>query len=208
MQMLSDKGCLWSWFFHYVPIGENPDVDLVPDAKQRQQILKAVYNARNTLPMMTVDFWGDGPEMMGCIAGGRQYVWDFNPWNYENEGKYIVHMRPSYYDDDKIFYDNSRWKIGSSEQLVVEDEEDNQTIINLSNIKGLNEWNEDFLSNQTNKNYDWKSWKERGFELARQVSKLLPEYVALFYLYDNDQIVKKYDDKLYLCYDGEPIRIK
>ena len=68
--MLSDKGCLWSWFFHYVPIGENPDVDLVPDAKQRQQILKAVYNARNTLPMMTVDFWGDGPEMMGCIAGG------------------------------------------------------------------------------------------------------------------------------------------
>lgn len=74
MKMLSDKGCLWSWFFHYVPVGESPDVDLVPDAKQRQQILKAVYNARNTLPMMTVDFWGDGPEMMGCIAGGRQYI--------------------------------------------------------------------------------------------------------------------------------------
>ncbi len=74
MQMLSDKGVLWSWFFHYVPIGETPDVDLVPNAQQRQQILKAVYNARNTLPMMTVDFWGDGPEMMGCIAGGRQYI--------------------------------------------------------------------------------------------------------------------------------------
>ena len=58
----------------YVPVGESPDVSLVPNAKQRQQILKAVYNARNTLPMMTVDFWGDGPEMMGCIAGGRQYV--------------------------------------------------------------------------------------------------------------------------------------
>lgn len=140
-------------------------------------------------------------------AGGRLYVWDFNPWNYENEGKYIVHMRPSY-DDDKMFYDNSMWKIGSSEQLVVEDEEDNQTIINLSNIKGLNEWNEDFLSNQTNKNYDWKSWKERGYQLACQVSNLLPKDVVLFYLYDNDKIVKKYDDKLYLCYDGEPIRIK
>lgn len=74
MKMLSDKGCLWAWFFHYVPVGESPDVDLVPDAKQRKQILKAVYNARNTLPMMTVDFWGDGPEMMGCIAGGRQYI--------------------------------------------------------------------------------------------------------------------------------------
>lgn len=74
MQMLSDKGCLWSWFFHYVPIGESPNVDLVPNAQQREKILKAVYNARNTLPMMTVDFWGDGPEMMGCIAGGRQYI--------------------------------------------------------------------------------------------------------------------------------------
>ena len=74
MQMLSDKGVLWSWFFHYVPIGESPNVDLVPDANQRNQIKKAVYNARNTLPMFTVDFWGDGPEMMGCIAGGRQYI--------------------------------------------------------------------------------------------------------------------------------------
>lgn len=74
IKMLCDKGCLWSWFFHYVPVGESPDVTMVPNAKQRQQILKAVYHARNTLPMMTVDFWGDGPEMMGCIAGGRQYV--------------------------------------------------------------------------------------------------------------------------------------
>ena len=74
MKMLSDKGCLWAWFFHYVPVGDSPDVSMVPNAEQRQKILKAVYNARNTLPMMTVDFWGDGPEMMGCIAGGRQYV--------------------------------------------------------------------------------------------------------------------------------------
>ena len=74
MKMLSDKGVLWAWFFHYVPVGDSPDVSMVPNAQQRQQILKAVYNARNTLPMMTVDFWGDGPEMMGCIAGGRQYI--------------------------------------------------------------------------------------------------------------------------------------
>lgn len=74
MKMLSDKGCLWTWFFHYVPVGDSPDISMTPNANQRRQILKAVYNARNTLPMMTVDFWGDGPEMMGCIAGGRQYV--------------------------------------------------------------------------------------------------------------------------------------
>ena len=74
MQMLSDKGSLWTWGFHYVPVGENPDPGLMPTAEQREYIKQATYNARNTLPMFTVDFWGDGPEMMGCIAGGRQYI--------------------------------------------------------------------------------------------------------------------------------------
>ncbi len=74
MKMLSDKGSLWTWGFHYVPVGENPDPSVMPTAEQREDIKKALYNARNTLPMMTVDFWGDGPEMMGCIAGGRQYI--------------------------------------------------------------------------------------------------------------------------------------
>ncbi len=74
MQMLSEKGSLWTWVFHYVPVGADPDPTLMPTAEQRELIKQNVYNARNTLPMMTVDFWGDGPEMMGCIAGGRQYI--------------------------------------------------------------------------------------------------------------------------------------
>jgi MoaA/NifB/PqqE/SkfB family radical SAM enzyme len=74
MTWLSDKGSLWTWVFHYVPVGNNPNPSLIPDAPQREFIKQNVYNARNTLPMMTVDFWGDGPEMMGCIAGGRQYI--------------------------------------------------------------------------------------------------------------------------------------
>lgn len=73
-QMLSKKGVLWTWVFHYVPIGENPDASLMPTPEQREMIRLAAYNARNTLPMFTVDFWGDGPEVMGCIAGGRQYI--------------------------------------------------------------------------------------------------------------------------------------
>lgn len=74
LQWLCDKGSLWTWVFHYVPVGNNPNPELVPTAPQRELIKENVYNARNTLPMMTVDFWGDGPEMMGCIAGGRQYI--------------------------------------------------------------------------------------------------------------------------------------
>lgn len=74
LKMLCDKGSLWTWGFHYVPVGENPDPAIMPTAEQREKIKQALYNARNTMPMMTVDFWGDGPEMMGCIAGGRQYI--------------------------------------------------------------------------------------------------------------------------------------
>jgi MoaA/NifB/PqqE/SkfB family radical SAM enzyme len=74
MKMLNDKGSMWTWVFHYVPVGQNPDPSVIPTAEQRDEIKQAVYNARNTMPMFTVDFWGDGPEMMGCIAGGRQYI--------------------------------------------------------------------------------------------------------------------------------------
>ncbi len=119
-------------------------------------------------------------------------------------------MRPSYNDDDKMFCDNSGWKIGSSEQLTIEDREGNQTIINLDGFEDLKQWNVEFLSNRSNSNYDWHSWKKHGFDLATQVAKVLPENVALFYLYDNEQVVERYNDlyKLYLCHDGEPIRIK
>lgn len=52
--------------------------------------------------------------------------------------------------------------------------------------------------------------KNRGYDLACQVAKILPEDVALFYLYDNEKIVTKdyHSDRLYLCQDGDPIRIK
>ncbi|MFH0702844.1 MAG: radical SAM protein, partial [bacterium] len=36
MKMLSDKGSLWTWVFHYVPVGENPNPALIPSAQQRE----------------------------------------------------------------------------------------------------------------------------------------------------------------------------
>ena len=73
-KMLADKGVYWTWLFHYIPLGENPDASLMTTPEQRDKLRIATCHARNTLPMMTIDFWGDGVEMMGCIAGGRQYM--------------------------------------------------------------------------------------------------------------------------------------
>ena len=194
--------------------GASPNTNCYLEDCQYWPLLK---NVRSTIldvidDLLSEDYGDTEREIESLIrdAGGRQYVWDFNPWNYENIGKYIIHMRPSYNDDDKMFCDNSGWKIGSSEQLTIEDREGNQTIIDLDGFEDLKQWNAEFLSNRSNVDYDWRSWKKRGFDLATQVAKVLPENVALFYLFDNEQIVKKYTDtdKLYLCHDGEPIRIK
>lgn len=148
-------------------------------------------------------------------AGGRQYVWDYNPWTFGNEGKYVVHMTPSK-KGDKIFTDNARWWIGTAEELVIEDKDGYQTNIALNSIEGLRQWNADFQANITNPGYDWQSWKKRGYELACQVAKLLSDKVALFYLYDNETVVQKAywhpdhtpsPNELTLCCDGKPIRI-
>lgn len=148
-------------------------------------------------------------------AGGRQYVWDYNPWVIGNEGKYVVHLTPSK-KGDKIFTDNARWLIGTAEELVIEDKDGYQTNIALNSIEGLRQWNADFQANITNPGYDWQSWKKRGFELACQVAKLLSDKVAMFYLYDNETVVQKAywhpdhtpsPNELTLCCYGEPIRI-
>ena len=150
-------------------------------------------------------------EMESLIhdAGGRRFVWDYTPWNYGNIGKYFVRMSPSA-DNDKLFTDNAGWWIGSCDQLTIEDEVGKQTKIDLKCIDGLKQWNADFQANLSNLNYDWASWKNRGYDLACQVAKILHEDVALFFLYDNEKIVTKdyHSDRLYLCQDGDPIRIK
>ena len=118
--------------------------------------------------------------------------------------------------DDKLFSDNSGWFIGTSEQITIEDMYANQTVVSLKSIEGLKLWKEDFQNNLTNPQYDWLSWKQRGYVLACKVAKLLPDSVVLFYLYDNSNVVKEVTwhpehtpepNELTLCYDGEPIKI-
>ena len=142
-------------------------------------------------------------------AGGRKYVWDFTPWNYGNIGKYVVFMSPSG-NGDNMFWDNSGWVIGTISQLTIEDEEGNHNTISLNDIEGLKQWNEDFQVNHANINYDWKSWKKRGIDLAYLIAERLPDYSALFCLHENDKIVSQYHDSndIYLVTIGDPIRIK
>ncbi len=75
-QMLVDKGALWAWYFHYMPVGEGANADLMPTVEQREYMFHRIRDVRGYeggYPIMTMDFQNDGEFVKGCIAGGRAY---------------------------------------------------------------------------------------------------------------------------------------
>jgi len=69
-----EKGCLYGWLFQYVPVGRDPDVSLMVPPEGRAEMRRRLYRFREKYPMFLVDFWNDGPEVGGCMAGGRYYL--------------------------------------------------------------------------------------------------------------------------------------
>ena len=72
--MLIDSGALFVWFFHYMPVGNDADVNLLPSPQQREKMYHAIREFRNTKPIFTIDFQNDGQFVGGCVAGGRKYL--------------------------------------------------------------------------------------------------------------------------------------
>lgn len=129
-------------------------------------------------------------EWMLRCSGARLYFWDYIPWENERIGKYVVRIDPSR-ENKKMFVDNSGWFIGSTTEINVEDEVGNTTKIDISSVRGLEQWLVDYQENESNGDYDWISWKNRGKCLAHEVAKLLPNDVALYYLNDSNDVMYK-----------------
>jgi len=64
-----NKGCLFGWYFQYIPIGLKPNVDMMATPEQRLRLLKFVHWVRANKPIFIGDFWNDGPYVGGCMAG-------------------------------------------------------------------------------------------------------------------------------------------
>lgn len=71
--LLVKKGALYGWLFLYMPVGGNPEPDLMPTPEQRNQLRKFMTYVRKTKPILPADFWSDGALTGGCIAAGREY---------------------------------------------------------------------------------------------------------------------------------------
>lgn len=73
VDFIISKGVMMAWYFLFMPVGKDPDVNLMPTAEQRDHLRRRGIEIRNSKPIFIADFWNDAPHVGGCIAGGRQY---------------------------------------------------------------------------------------------------------------------------------------
>ena len=74
MDWMIEKGALFCWYFHFMPVGRAASADLMPTPEQREKMYRFVREMRGVKPLFTLDFQNDGEFVGGCIAGGRRYL--------------------------------------------------------------------------------------------------------------------------------------
>ncbi|MFD3158297.1 radical SAM protein [Haloimpatiens sp. FM7330] len=67
--MLIERGSKMSWYFLFMPVGANPDFNMMLTAEQRVMLGRRTHEIRKTKPYFTIDFFNDAPFVGGCIAG-------------------------------------------------------------------------------------------------------------------------------------------
>ncbi len=74
LDFLIDKGCMFGWYFTFMPIGKDSPTDLLVTPEQRKYMHERIKYFRSKKPAFLMDFWNDGGHVDGCIAGGRRYL--------------------------------------------------------------------------------------------------------------------------------------
>ena len=69
-----EKGALFAWYFHFMPVGKGTGKELLPKPDQRKHIYHQLRKFRKTKPLFFLDFQNDAEYIGGCIAGGRNYL--------------------------------------------------------------------------------------------------------------------------------------
>lgn len=76
LDMIIEKGCRFTWYFHLMPVGNEAAPDLMPTMEQREYMYHRVREIRGMTggkQIFAMDFQNDGEFVGGCIAGGRNY---------------------------------------------------------------------------------------------------------------------------------------
>ena len=76
LDLLISKGCVFAWYFHYMPVGVGASTELLPTPEQRAYMKDRVREIRGLTggkELYCIDFQNDGEFAGGCVAGGRIY---------------------------------------------------------------------------------------------------------------------------------------
>ncbi|MGN0659164.1 MAG: radical SAM protein [Emergencia sp.] len=76
LDMLIEKGCVFAWYFHYMPVGAGAGTDLLLSPEQREYMYHKVREIRGLTggkELFAIDFQNDGEFVHGCIAAGERY---------------------------------------------------------------------------------------------------------------------------------------
>lgn len=77
LKLLIDNGSKLIWYFHYMPVGKDAVVELMPNPEQRKYMVERIDQLRSKdadPAIMAFDFQNDGRLINGCIAGGKDYM--------------------------------------------------------------------------------------------------------------------------------------
>ena len=71
LDMIIEKGCRYAWYFHYMPVGNDAALDLLPTKEQREYMYHRIR------------------EIRGLTGGKQLFAFDF-----QNDGEFVVSVQP------------------------------------------------------------------------------------------------------------------
>lgn len=76
-----EKGAIYAWLFHYMPIGRSFTVDRMVTPEQRKRMLDRQLDLMGNRGLFFIDFWNGGPMSGGCMSAGRSGGYFHVDWN-------------------------------------------------------------------------------------------------------------------------------
>ena len=191
--------------------GANPNVNCYSyEDKLEEDYCSTILSCINELLAEEYDDKAKEIERIVKQYGGRLYHFGYNPIKHEYTGRAFIEIWPT---TNSIFFDSAFNRIGNNETLRIEIHENEYVNIDISSVKGWKEWHKEIVDDYYGKKYiktdkEWDDWFNRGLILAREVKKLLPENVDLYYLYSVKPVfATRKDGSKYWKQTGERILV-
>ncbi len=76
-----EQGCSYMWIFHYMPIGRDYNISLMPTPKERVELFRKWKDVMKNKRYFVADFWNSGTLANGCIAFARPGGYFYIDWH-------------------------------------------------------------------------------------------------------------------------------